>query len=244
MERYITDLASLASKDLNNYDWDIIELNINANNTSMNDWYYEIKNNFSHSSFSVDKTHLMKPELRDKLTQFVEQNLWGIPKQWTLQWAVERDDPIPFRYVADPEQYPEILSEDFEKKFNTFLNQYYFGEYKNLVETLGEEVWEVSRLVQLDTDTGLKPHVDTPPPGFLPRMHYQIQYTTDSWWEFYDGQDGPLLGRYYLEQGKFYIMNTAVHHAAKNEGSTPWVMLHSNPTPSAIDKLLEISRNA
>jgi len=39
MEKYIKDLSSLSVKDLYNYDWDIIELNVPINNKEMLDWY-------------------------------------------------------------------------------------------------------------------------------------------------------------------------------------------------------------
>jgi len=240
MEKYIKDLSSLSAKDLYNYDWDIIELNVPINNKEMLDWYNIINTQHFDLCFMVDQTHLMKSEIREKMSQFREENLWGIGKQWTLQWACPKNVPIPFRYVADPEQYQELEDPDFDKNFNNPLEQYYFGGWKKLVEELGADAWEVSRLVQLDKETGLKAHTDTNS-GFLPRMHYQIQYTTDSWWEFFDDRDSPARSRYYLEQGKLYIMNTAVLHAAKNEGDIPWIMLHSNPTDSAIDRLISIS---
>lgn len=243
MERYITNLSSLQSTDLNNYDWDIIELDISINNQEMLNWYHFINSNYFDLCFMINQLHLIKPDLRVKISEFAEQNLWGIGKQWTLQWPVERNVPIPFRYVADPDQYPELLDQNFDEKFNSPIKKYFFGEFQNLYDRLGSDVWEVSRLVQLDKNTGLKPHTDTNS-GFLPRLHYQIQYTQDAWWEFYDDRDSDPRARYYLEQGKLYIMNTAVIHAAKNEGEIPWVMLHSNPTPAAIDRLLELSIDA
>lgn len=240
MTRYITDVTSLQAKDLNNYDWDIIELDINIDHSSMLDWYNTILENYENAQFNVSKTELMKEELRDKMTEFAEQHLWGTPKQWTLQWSVLRDDAIPFRYVADPTQFPEILQDDFDEKFNTLLPQYYFGGFKDLIDTFGEGAWEVSRLVQMDKNTGLKPHTDIKPPEFLPRMHYQIKYNSNAYWWFGENMER----KYTLEQGKLYIMNTAVLHAAKNEDDEPWVMLHSNPTNSAIDKLFRLSDNS
>lgn len=240
MDRYITDVSLLTAEDLKNYDWDIIELNIDINHSEVRDWFNIISEKFGNMQFNVSKTELMKPEIRDRMKEFQEQHLWGTPKQWTLQWSVQRDDAIPFRYIADPAQYPEILEDDFDKKFNTPLEQYYFGGFKKLVELLGDGAWEVARLVQLDKDTGLKKHVDIQPPQFLPRMHYQIEYTQNAAWWFGENMER----KYVLENGKLYIMNTAVLHTAKNEDELPWVMLHSNPTDDAINKLFKMSRNA
>lgn len=240
MKRYITDVSTLTANDLKNYDWDIIELNIKIDHLEMKNWFNVISEKYSDLQFNVSKTELMKPEIRSKMIEFQEKHLWGTPKQWTLQWSVPRNDAIPFRYIADPEQYPEILSEDFDKNFNTPLDQYYFGGFKNLCEQFGHEAWEVSRLVQLDQDTGLKKHTDVNPPEFLPRMHYQIQCTQNAYWWFGDNLDR----EYTLESGRLYIMNTAVLHTAKNTDQTSWVMLHSNPTDLAIDKLFRMSSNA
>lgn len=239
MTRYITDVTSLQAKDLNNYDWDIIELDINIDHSSMLDWYNTILENYGDAQFNISKTELVDEKLKDRLSTFAKEKLWGFPKQWTLQWSVLRDDAIPFRYLADPKQFPEILQDDFDEKFNTFLPQYYFGGFKDLVDMFGEGAWEVSRLVQLDKDTGLKKHIDIDPPKFLPRMHYQIKYTPNACWWFGENMER----KYTLEQGKLYIMNTAVLHTAKNEDNEPWVMLHSNPTDSAIDKLFDIAVN-
>jgi hypothetical protein len=240
MDRYITDVSLLTAEDLKNYNWDIIELNIDINHLEVRDWFNIVSEKFGNMQFNVSKTELMKPEIRDRMKEFQEQHLWGTPKQWTLQWSVQRDDAIPFRYIADPAQYPEILEDDFDKKFNTPLEQYYFGGFKKLVELLGDGAWEVARLVQLDKDTGLKKHVDIQPPQFLPRMHYQIEYTQNAAWWFGENMER----KYVLENGKLYIMNTAVLHTAKNEDDLPWVMLHSNPTDDAINKLFKMSRNA
>ncbi len=240
MDRYISDTSSLTSNDIKNYDWDIIELNIDTNHSEMREWYEIILRKYPDLQFNVSKTELMKRELREKMEEFREQHLWGIPKQWTLQWSVHRDVAIPFRYVADPEQYPEVLDDDFELKYNKPLSQYYFGGFKNLIECMGEEAWEVSRLVQLDKNTGLKKHVDIQPPNFLPRMHYQIECTSNAHWWFGENMER----EYTLEVGKFYIMNTAVLHTARNDDDLPWVMLHSNPTDYAINALFKMSNDA
>ena len=240
MDRYITNVSSLTAEDLKNYDWDIIELNIDINHAEMREWYNTIVTKYSDMQFNVSKTELMKPEIRDRMIEFKEQHLWGTPKQWTLQWSVPRNDAIPFRYIADPAQYPEILQDDFDEKFNTPLEQYYFGGFKQLVERMGEGAWAVARLVQLDKNTGLKKHVDIQPPQFLPRMHYQIEYTANAHWWFGENMER----EYTLENGKLYLMNTAVPHTAKNEDDSPWVMIHSNPTDDAINVLFRSVNNA
>lgn len=235
-ERLITNTKDYTAEKLKNYDWDIIELNIDINHAEMREWYNTIATKYPTMQFDVSKTDLMKPDIRDRMADFKEQHLWGTPKQWTLQWSVQRNDAIPFKYIADPKQYPEILQDDFEENFNTPLEQYYFGGFKKLIETMAEGVWNVARLVQLDKDTGLKKHVDIPPPDFLPRLHYQIEYTPNAHWWFGENMER----KYTLENGKLYIMNTAVLHTAKNEDDTPWVMLHSNPTDKAIDALFKL----
>jgi hypothetical protein len=65
-------------------------------------------------------------------------------------------------------------------------------------------------------------------------MHLQIQIDEHAWWKFGDNMDR----KYTFEQGRVYLYNTAVKHAARNESSKPWIMVHNNPTPNSIDKLL------
>lgn len=234
--RLITNPKDYTAEQLKNYDWDIIELDIAIDHAELRKWYNTIATEYSDMQFNISKIELMKPELRDRMIDFKDQHLWGTPKQWTLQWSVQRNNAIPFKYIADPEQYPEILQDDFNDKFNTPLDQYYFGGFKNLVESMEKGTWDVARLVQLDKDTGLKKHVDIQPPEFLPRLHYQIEYTSNARWWFGENMER----EYILENGKLYIMNTAVLHTAKNEDDTPWVMLHSNPTDDAINALFKL----
>ena len=44
--------------------------------------------------------------------------------------------------------------------------------------------------------------------------------------------------QYILEAGKTYLLNTGIVHAAWNNDDKDWWMLHNNPSPDAVTKLL------
>lgn len=239
MKRFLKgdDLKGLTHKDLLNYDWDVIELPHTIDSQAMMEWYNTVAEKHSDSIFHIGKLNVIRPDFRVKAVEFAEKHLWGKGEQWTLQWSYQREGVIPFVYVADPAQYPEINEPDFMSvTSNTNLEKYVFGAYKRLIETFGPSCYKVTRLVRFAKDTGLKQHVDINPPEFLVRMHAQIQSDKDCHWFF--GKD--MERSYPVEQGKIYLYNTAVVHAAVNRGDNYWIMVHNNPDDEAIDQLLSM----
>jgi hypothetical protein len=243
MNRFITDPENYTFADLQNYDWDVIQTNITVNVDKMMEWANEVKAKFGYCGFNpLEHMHLAKKTFQDTKEQLIEEGfgIWNVAnfRQWTLQWGKQRDSVIPFKQIMDPEQFPEINDPDFASKFNTNLNQYYFGGYKEYYDTLGSDILSVTRLVQFGPGMGLKPHTDNgPDEKFYVRMHLQLQIDNTKWWKF--GKN--MERKYTFEPGRVYLYNTSNHHAARNEGENDWIMLHNDPIASAVDKILKTS---
>lgn len=248
--RVIRDPENYTAQDLKNYDWDVIELPITVNASALMDWFREVEEKYSDCSFNVQRDlHLVNPAIRDRVLDHVENRLlWGRPEQWTLQWVIDRDGAIPLIFIADPAQFPEIDVEPeiFDQRPTVNLKKYMFGEYKKVYDALGDDCMRVTRMVRFKENCGLKPHKDIDPPGFLPRLHIQLSVSNDAWWHFGDSHEVEPHGLervFHCEAGRVYIMNTAVPHEAKNESKEiPWIMIHTNPTDSAIDRLLKLEK--
>jgi hypothetical protein len=239
MNRFITDPENYTFDDLQNYDWDVIQTNITVDSVKMLEWFNAIEEQFADCCYSpLGDMDLADPDKKEFALSFMPNNLvWGQPLQWTLQWSYDRPGKLPFLQLADPAQFPEISDPDFQKKFNKNLPKYLFGMYETYYNTFGPDCFEVTRLVKMNQDVGLRTHVDIQNPEFLIRMHLQIQIDENAWWKFGDNMER----KYTFEPGKVYLYNTAVKHAARNESSIPWIMLHNNPNSSSINKLLKTS---
>jgi Aspartyl/Asparaginyl beta-hydroxylase len=239
MNRFITDPENYTFDDLQNYDWDVIQTNITVDSVKMMEWFNTVEDQFADCCYSpLGDMDLTDPGKKEFALSFIPNNLvWGLPLQWTLQWSYDRPGKLPFLQLADPAQFPEITDPEFQKKFNKNLPKYLFGMYETYYNIVGPECFEVTRLVKMNQDVGLRPHVDIQNPEFLIRMHLQIQIDDNAWWAFGEDMDR----KYTFEQGRVYLYNTAVKHSARNESTQPWIMLHNNPTASSLNNLLKTS---
>ena len=165
---------------------------------------------------------------------------------WTLQWPVQRTDPIPGPIFYDTSNYPELLDEAYEEKMNNHLDQYYLGPYKKLVEELGQDARTWGRLMSCGNECGIGPHRDHDVPGHMIRLHVNIQTNEKSTWHFgTDLADTPknswkYMNRKYIpKSGEIYLVNVGNVHSPVNYGNTDWILLHSDPSDESIDRLLK-----
>jgi hypothetical protein len=243
MARFIKDPTGLTFGDLQNNDWDLIELNITVDIAAAMEWVNEvqIKNQdciwaWSDADPYVDEEKLeyfIKTREDQLIRTQTEQ-----PEQWMLQWSYQRAGVLPFKGVASKKLYPEVCQPDFDSKWNQPLEKFMFGFWKRYYDLLGPDVFEVARLVRFPKGCGLRTHKDTGAgQPFLIRMHTVPSIGPDHFFN-YDSDLTDITRQYKLEAGKTYLLNTGILHAAWNNDDQDWWMLHNNPTPEAITKLL------
>jgi hypothetical protein len=243
MNRYISDPTGLTFNDLQNTDWDLIKLKITVNTSSAMDWVAEVEKNNQDSIWTFERDDLVDETHRERFLNTQKKLLVkseiAIPEQWGLQWSFQRDGVIPFMMYADKKQFPEIHEDGFLERWNQNLKKYEFGFWKKYYETLGPEVFQVTRLVKFPKNCGLNTHKDTDK-GHLIRMHTVPQIGADHYFDYTDDMNNPVIDparQYKLEAGCTYLLNTGIPHKAINYDNTDWWMLHNNPTPVAIDQL-------
>jgi hypothetical protein len=241
MDRFIANPVGLTFDDLQNNDWDLIKLNITFDTTSAMTWVKEVEEKnqdciwkWTEAAPYVDED-LLK-HLNAWVSKQLEKSETQEPEQWALQWSYQRDGVLPFEALASKKVYPEVADPNFLQIWNQNLEKYMFGFWKKYYDALGETVFPVSRLVKFPKGCGLGPHIDTgPDQQFLIRMHTIPDLGPEHYFAF--GKKSEQR-RYYLEPGCTYLLNTGVPHCAINRDEKDWWMLHNNPTPDGVNKVL------
>lgn len=240
MSRFWRHPKNLKWTDLQNNDWDMIELDITVNATALQEWDKEVTTKNIDCIWSLDKIELVDDSLKDSFIAQRTNILCGLPKQWTLQWSYQREGTLPFKGMACRKQFPEVYEPGFDKQWNQNLSKYFFGAWKKYYEYLGEDCFNVARLVHFPKASGLSTHVDITEPSFLIRMHTLINIGSEYWLNF--GKDLDDKSRWYkMETGKVYLLNTGIPHAAINWSENDWIMLHNNPNETSVNQLLGMS---
>ena len=238
MEKYIKHPKNYTIDQLQNHEWDIIELDCTIDHSKMYNWYCSVVENIPEARFEVtdkfekkyfDPTLLKRWYAVSPAKQKDQSAHW-----WGLQWIKERYDPLPFVHLANREIFPEINDESFDEYTNPVLSRYRFGEFENLYQN-HPDWFKISRLLVLPKDSGLGVHTDVIFPTVLIRMHIEISINDQSTWFF----GNHCERQYILESGKVYLINTGVPHAAINYGDTDWVMIHCTPSPETISEILK-----
>lgn len=237
--------------DLRNTDWDLIELPTTIDTNSWKAWYESVVSQFDDYAYSPleHKELVGTNHLKDFVFDYIKKSVWGNPKQWLLQWGVQREGVIPPVTAADPNYFTE-MKQDFDSNREQ-LSHYMFGVYKELHSILGEDSFQTTKLLQYLSGEGLKPHVDIVD-DYLFRLSIQIKTNADVKWVFSDSHTELLHvvhdhteptseGREYtLEEGKMYLVNTRITHSLRNLGTDTVVILQTDPKDSALERLLSM----
>jgi hypothetical protein len=247
MNRFITNPQDYTLQDLRSYDWDIVKLNITFDVEPMIEWFEELKTKHLDSLFLFNMKHLFKPYiLEDPRIEGID--VGGKSGYWSLQWPVQRTDPLPGPLFCNNNLYPELLEDGWESKMNNHLTHYYYGAYKSFVEQLGQDAWTWGRAMCAGNEVGIGPHRDHDDPGYMIRLHVNLQTDSKSTWHF-GTQLGetplktwPYMNReYHPKPGEIFLINVSNVHAPINHGDVEWKLLHSDPTNDAIERLLKSS---
>lgn len=248
MERFITNPQEYTLSDLRNYDWDIIKLNITFDVEPMLKWFNEMQVNQLADYWAFSMKHTFNPSLLDNPR--MDGISVGDSGFWSLQWPIQRSGPIPNHVFCNSNIYPEIDDPSWISKMSNHLDQYYHGAYRSFVEQLGQDTWSWGRAMAAGTEVGIGPHKDHDDAGYLIRLHVNIQTDEKSTWHF-GTQLGetpiltwPYMNReYHPNAGDIYLVNVSNVHSPVNHGLDDWLLLHSNPADSCIDRLLKSTQH-
>lgn len=205
-----------------NNDWHFIELKMPIDVDRLTKWYSDMLQTMEHLRFNPSKTEYIKPNS-------LQSNLIGGLHSFGISWPVEKDIPIPPRYAARPDLYPETEEEQtiFGTKMKV-MERYKFGYFKELYDTYGEDFLSWSRVSVHDPDSRIDPHID----GTTHLFRIHIPIVTNDNAMFYWG-DTP----YNFKVGKAYLINTSITHCTHNKGDTE--RAHIITHPANVDWILE-----
>jgi len=197
-------------------DWDIIELNFNVDVPKLVEWYNSVETQWPELKFNLGRTDLIKE--KSNLSSNIDIISAGV-HSYGMSWPVETDLPIPPRFAARPELYPEAQLLDFEQRMKV-MNRYKFGYFNTLLEQLGEDAFAWSRITVHDAGASIGTHTD----GLNSiRMHIPIITNDDALFCWEDR-------KYVLKPGCVYLINTGIKHSTNNKGATTRSHIISHPT--------------
>jgi len=199
----------------NSTDWDIVELKLDIDVSRLADWYNTVEEQFSKLKFNLGMLHLIKE--KNQLASNIDIISPGV-YSYGVSWPVEQSLPIPPRFAAKTELYPEVEFTDFEEQMQV-MEIYKFGYFKELLEMLGEDTFSWSRITIHDASASIDKHSDGPN---TIRLHIPIITNNNAWFYWGDKQ-------YNLKPGKVYLINTSKTHSTANLGSTTRAHIISHP---------------
>ena len=251
MARVITNPQDYTLKDLRNYDWDIIKLNITFDTEPLLGFFEDLKTKHSESHWSYQR-----PDMEEYYDQIIlsDPRIEGIDFNkggyWTLQWPVQRTDPIPVPMFANRKIFPELLEDTWQNKMDNHLDHYYYGAYKSFVEQIGQDAWTWGRAMSAGKEEGIGPHLDDDDSGYMIRLHVNVLAEDKPTWHFFSELgETPLKTwpyvdperSYHPKSGEILLINVSNIHSLVNHGDVEWKLLHSDPTNDAIERLLKSS---
>jgi len=247
MTKIITDPQNYTREDLRNLDWDMVKLNVTIDPKPLLEWFETVKTTSPESLFLFSMKDLFQSHFLENPR--MNGMCVGDAGYWTLQWPVQRTDPIPGPMFCDRKKFPELEDPNWGNKMNNHLDQYYFGAYKNMVETLGQDAWTWGRAMNCGTEAGIGPHRDHDGEDMsehMIRLHVNLETNKDSSWHFFSQLGETPADTWQYERasynpkpGEIYLVNVSNVHAPVNHGNDEWVLLHSDPSNDAVDRLLK-----
>lgn len=239
MDRYITDPELYCLSDLQNVDWDVIELRSKVNSPGLMEWYSNMSTTLEQAKW------IACDEYEEKYFNPAMKRRWWAanpnkykdkaPFWWYMNWPIERYDPLPFAFLANRDLFPEAYSDTYSDQDNPLLSKYNVGEFAELYELYGKYLKAI-RTIVLPEHSGLMLHVDMPYPNVIIRLHIQLDINENCEWQF-----GHVAERkYVMKPGKMYLVNTAVPHSVSNFGGKDWVMIYGTPHSQDINEILRL----
>ena len=194
----------------NTNDWDLVELNYNVDTTDLKKWWDDLIAQYPETIFNFNKNHdLLNLE---KSKEMVDTGYCGYycgPIDGiTIAWPVERYEPLPPPVQCNSELYPEVNLDSFIDDA-VIMPKFYFGYFKDLVETLGHDAFRQVVTSRHYPGMYIKQHIDSK------RLKLHIPIETPEGSYFHLGKDRDR--KYHMKLGKIYILNTGDWHGTSNE---------------------------
>lgn len=212
--------------------WDIIKIDLGIDLNNLKDWHEKVTSEYSELWFNfADHTYIKEDyyleNLESTLTKdndnvsgydggkHIREYIYSQHKGegsilcMQLSWMCEKDIPIPPKWAAKPELFPELETESHMH----IQEKFYFGYFKELHDRLGEDTFR-DCVIRYHTPGAVLPkHTDGPAPSY--RLHIPIISHGKNYFLF--GEN--LERKYVFEEGYAYLINTSVPHQTGNEDS-------------------------
>jgi hypothetical protein len=226
----ILEPSNVTEKILKSFDWDFIVLDKHVNHEGLLNWYTTVSEKLNYLKFNFTTCPQYVTNSINNYFATEEENYQNsysssrpLPRDeksrnsYTLTWPIPRDVPLPPPWAANLEFFTELsnyfdnqgkIIKDFDYSSHQYLEQYLFGEFKNILFDLRKFIFN-PRITEHMPGHVLHLHVD----GYMARMHIPI--TADSS-KFYWGDQWNR--EYKFEPGKIYLINSRVIHGTTNFG--------------------------
>lgn len=238
---------------INGNDWDFIVLNKKVNVEQIKQYWHDVSTKLEHLRFNFFKDFsLLKPiEYKegnpgfttDQSSKNFHITTLGDKRKistYTFTWPIQRDIPLPPPWACDIKQFPELsefVGEDNQFKKDTdhhsfvMLEQYMFGEFKNIWDEWGKDFLVNTRISMHEPGMIVPLHKD----GHTTRIH--IPMTDDSskfyWGECWDRS-------YDWEVGNIYLINSHITHSTSNLGPNIRANILTSVDTDKIPQLLRL----
>ena len=212
-------------------DWDFIVLNKKVNANGIKQYWKDVYNNLGYLRFNFTEhtQYIKEPEestgaigyhTNQSDKKFHNANLGNKSKisSFTFAWPIQRDIPLPPPWAANVNMFPELnefidednrIKKDIDPHNFVMLDQYMFGEFKNIWDSWGKNYLVNTRITMHEPEMVVPLHTD----GYMCRIH--IPMTEDSslfyWGECWDRS-------YRWEPGNVYLINSHITHSTTNFG--------------------------
>lgn len=211
--------------------WDYIVLNKKVDVQGIQQYWRDVHTDLSHLRFNFveHRCYLKEPETVDNGVgyrtnhsdnKFHNTELGDKRKisTYTFAWPIQRDIPLPPPWACNIELFPELnefidtdntIKKDIDPHNFVMLDQYMFGEFKNIWDDWGKDYLLNTRITMHEPEMVVPLHSD----GYLTRIH--IPMTIDNslfyWGECWDRS-------YHWEPGNIYLINSHITHSTTNFG--------------------------
>jgi hypothetical protein len=222
------------------YDWDAVELNYDVDVKRLQTWYQTLRSEYPHCIFDFNNMpRLLEVEFSKQL---VEQGfcgyLCGPIDGITINWPIERYEPLPPPQQAKKDIFPEVDYKSGGSKTGTFYNdakilsKFKFGYFAELVDKMSEDAFRQTVIAEHKPGMYIKQHYDSP----LIKMHIPIESKGTSEFVFGENRDRG----YHFREGKAYLLNTKAWHGTENDCEHVRAHLISRVDDSVLQKVIDL----
>lgn len=238
---------------LTRHDWDIIEVDMHIDPLALKDWHNSVVEKYNNLWFNFsDHTYIKEDyfieNLEKTLTKgnddvsgydggkHIKDYIYSQHKGegsilcMQLSWLCEKEIPIPPKWAAKSEFFPELQTDNWQESIQKKFN---FGYFKTLYDQHGYSVFR-DAVIRYHTPGAVLPkHTDGPAPSY--RLHIPVISHDKNYFLFGENLDR----KYIFKEGKAYLINTSIPHQTGNENA---VRSHIQCKP-ILEKAIELAES-